>query len=128
MNPSIKGKTTLDKLTTPTITITKGTSNSATQNPSFTTKHFVDPNPTSVTAGDDYSSSTVTDETETNDGSGDDNGSGDGSGDGENEGSGGKKKKKVLGHDRYGLRCYVSKICISQQWLQKVIVSVFIET
>ena len=98
-------------LTTPTITITKGKSTSATLNPTMTPKAVVYRNTASVTTDNDYSS-TVTDESETGDGSGDE----DGSGDGENEGSGDKKKKKKdLGHDRYGLRCYISKILFHQQ-------------
>ena len=95
-------------LTTPTIT--KGTSTSATLNPTMTPKAVVYRNTASVTTDDDYSS-TVTDESETGDGSGDE----DGSGDDGNEGSGDKKKKKDLGHDRYGLRCYISKILFHQQ-------------
>ena len=96
-------------LTTPTITITKGTSTSATLNPTMTPKAVVYRNTASVTTDNDYSS-TVTDESETGDGSGDADGSGDG-----NEGSGDKKKKKDLGHDRYGLRCYISKILFHQR-------------
>lgn len=94
-------------LTTPTITVTKGTSTSATLNPTMTSKAVVYRNPVTVTTDSDYSSP-VTDESETGDGSGDGDGNGSGSGDGEGSGAD-KKKKKKLGHDRYGLRCHLPK-------------------
>ena len=53
VNPSIKEKITSARMTTPTITITKGTSTFATLNPSISPQPLVDPDPTTVTDGDD---------------------------------------------------------------------------